>query len=189
MIAMRFALLALAAGLSGCASTMSGIGGHETYGCKAPEGVQCRSISGIYANAQNTAPAAVSERRMPPPPATYRAVAPTITAAVAAPPSPSTVTPPLRSPARVLRLWVAPWEDNDGDLHEASTVHVLIDTGRWLIEHVRASPRDPFRAVRPPTGATPATAKSTSDEAPGGDRLPALPGTPASATPPATVPR
>jgi len=89
----------------------------------------------------------------------------------------------------VLRLWVAPWEDNDGDLHEASTVHVLIDTGRWLIEHVRAAPRDPFQAVRPPTGTQPAPAKSATEDAPGMDRLPPLPGAPAPATPPATVPR
>ena len=58
-----------------------------------------------------------------------------------------------------MALWIAPWEDADGDLHEASFVHVVIDTGRWLIERVRpvADPR--LDAVRPPlaSGAPPST--------------------------------
>ena len=37
--------------LSGCASTLSGIGGTQNYACKAPVGALCTSVSGVYANA------------------------------------------------------------------------------------------------------------------------------------------
>jgi conjugal transfer pilus assembly protein TraV len=50
----------------------------------------------------------------------------------------------------VIRLWIAPWEDADGDLHEASLVHVVVDTGRWLIERVRPAPRSKLDLAAPP---------------------------------------
>jgi conjugal transfer pilus assembly protein TraV len=56
-----------------------------------------------------------------------------------------------------LRLWIAPWEDSDGDLHDASFVHVVVDTGRWLIERVRPVPLNRLDGITPPTAtATPA---------------------------------
>jgi len=64
--------------------------------------------------------------------------------------APATSPAALRTAPRVLRLWIAPWEDSDGDLHEASTVHVLVDHGRWLIERVRPAPRGPRMGVTPP---------------------------------------
>lgn len=59
--------------------------------------------------------------------------------------------PALRSEPRVLRLWIAPWEDSDGDLHDAALVHVVVDTGRWLIERVRPVPRNRLGGITPPT--------------------------------------
>jgi conjugal transfer pilus assembly protein TraV len=65
----------------------------------------------------------------------------------------------------VLRLWIAPWEDADGDLHEASVVHVLVDTGRWLIERVIPANRQRVDAVRPPIpSAAPASGPSPASE-------------------------
>jgi len=133
------AAVVLALALSGCASSLSGVGGAERYACKAPEGALCTSVSGVYANSIHGA-FRPTERQLPrapsAPPAAYGATPLTPENATAAA---ATGTPPrpLRSNARVLRVWIAPWEDSDGDLHEASTVHVLVDTGRWLIEHVR----------------------------------------------------
>ena len=37
--------------LGGCASTMSGFDGGSQFACKAPDGVTCSSLSGVYANA------------------------------------------------------------------------------------------------------------------------------------------
>jgi len=41
---------------------------------------------------------------------------------------------PLRLPPRVIRIWVAPWEDSDGDLHQPSYIYSEISPrrGRWL---------------------------------------------------------
>jgi conjugal transfer pilus assembly protein TraV len=138
-------------GLNGCASTLSGVGGTATYACQAPVGAQCTSVSGVYANAGQGARQLLGSQQP-------RSVA---SGALGAAPSPSAITVPapssaiapaaLRTAPRVLRLWIAPWEDSDGDLHEASTVHVLIDHGRWLIERVRPAPRGPRMGVTPPT--------------------------------------
>jgi conjugal transfer pilus assembly protein TraV len=65
---------------------------------------------------------------------------------------------PLRSPPRILKLWVAPWEDRDGVLHDAAFVFVPIDHGRWLLQHGRPVTRLQDRFV-PPSG-SPAAAGS-----------------------------
>jgi conjugal transfer pilus assembly protein TraV len=49
-----------------------------------------------------------------------------------------------------MRLWIAPWEDADGDLHDASFVHVVVDTGRWLIDRVRPAARAKLDIATPP---------------------------------------
>ena len=150
--------------LGGCASTMSGLGGEGSYACKAPVGSQCTSVSGVYANSIHGQPPASA---LPKP-----AKEPTSTAAAATVASASTAAPglgappsALRSQPRVLRLWIAPWEDADGDLHEASLVHVLVDTGRWLIERVTPANRQRVDAVRPPIpSAAPASGPASASE-------------------------
>lgn len=150
--------------LGGCASTMSGLGGEGSYACKAPVGSQCTSVSGVYANSIHGQPPASA---LPKP-----ANEPTSTAAAATVASASTAAPGLgappsglRSQPRVLRLWIAPWEDADGDLHEASVVHVLVDTGRWLIERVTPANRQRVDAVRPPIpSAAPASGPASASE-------------------------
>ena len=150
--------------LGGCASTMSGLGGEGSYACKAPVGSQCTSVSGVYANSIHGQPPASA---LPKP-----AKEPTSTAAAATVASASTAAPglgappsALRSQPRVLRLWIAPWEDADGDLHEASVVHVLVDTGRWLIERVTRATRRRTVAARPPIpSAAPASGPASASE-------------------------
>jgi conjugal transfer pilus assembly protein TraV len=162
---LRFAALlagTAALGLSGCASNLSGVGGSPTYACKAPAGAQCTSVSGVYANAGqgarqllgSDAPRAVGSAAL----GTAASTTPTLSPPAALAAVPATTPAALRSAPRVLRLWIAPWEDSDGDLHEASTVHVLIDHGRWLIERVRPAPRGPRMGVTPPAavGTSPA---------------------------------
>ena len=83
--------------------------------------------------------------------------------------APATSPAALRTAPRVLRLWIAPWEDSDGDLHEASTVHVLVDHGRWLIERVRPAPRGPRMGVTPP-----AAPSAAPESAPPGGQAPGI---------------
>lgn len=180
-------LVMLAIVLTGCASTFSGIGGTEQLACKAPVGAMCTSVSGVYANSRyggplgaNAAKAApaqpVSGKRA----ASYGAEPPTSRQASGA------ASATLRTAPRVLRLWVAPWEDADGDLHEEALVHVVVDTGRWLIEHVRPATRSRMDRVIPP--AAPATPQPQS-QAPAEPVLaPARFPLPLTGVPPASLP-
>ena len=147
--------------LSGCASSLSGVGSTQGYACKAPVGAQCMSVSGVYANhsiayasrAVHEAPLATqSVRDRTPVAEPSRPVQTTeSTSALMAPGATEAPSPAaLRSAPRVIRLWIAPWEDADGDLHEASLVHVVVDTGRWLIERVRPAPRSKLDLATPP---------------------------------------
>jgi conjugal transfer pilus assembly protein TraV len=83
---------------------------------------------------------------------------------------------PLRSSARILRLWFKPWEDADRDLYDQGYVYVQIDAGQWLIDHAQRQIRDAYAPIRPPMGAPvkPATPEpSTSPGRPvGQQRLP-----------------
>lgn len=172
-LASRIVVCASALALPACAG-MAGVGGSAEFGCKAPLGVKCDSVSGTYANAlQQNLP---SQQKSAPgdataaPPAghanpTLTAKAYTHPAALSAKPVASTLaltreaSAPLRSPARVLRLWIKPWEDSDGDLHSPGYVYVPIDVGRWLIDRVPRPERDAYAPIKAPrlparTGAT-----------------------------------
>lgn len=174
---MRFrvtGVIALAVMLSGCASLMSGFGGSERYACKAPEGVTCTSVSGAYANSTHGMPQAAQLPAARPPalPAFYGA---TSIAPGGAGASMASATR-IRSNPRLLRVWVAPWEDSDGDLHEEAIVHVIVDSGRWLIDHVRPAPRSRIDAVAPPLPVRESPAPTLPADAPAsGIRLPLPP--------------
>ena len=155
--------------LGGCAS-IAGVGGSAQFGCKAPAGVQCDSVSGTYYNAvqrnlpsqRERAPAAPQPGVAAPQPGV--AAPPRGHASTAVLAGPWEATMALRSPPRVLRLWIKSWEDSDGDLHTPSYVYVPIDAGRWLIDHRSSAPRDayaPARAMRAARRATPPAEVST----------------------------
>lgn len=142
--------------LTGCASTMSGLDGETKFACKAPEGVTCSSLSGVYANAvANNLPALRKEGKGE---------------AQAAPPAKSgdiigrapSSGDPIRTRPKVLRLWIAPWEDSEGDLHDQSYIYVVADPGRWVIEHNQKRIIDRYRPtfIQPSQG-NPAQKPST----------------------------
>ena len=135
----------IATALAGCAGGFSGLGGSSQYSCQAPKGSACISISGVYANGPQGQRAPVNSGTKP------AAIAPYVGNASAT--TPTTPDPArneaLRTNPRVLRLWIAPWEDSDGDLHDESTLHVLVDTGRWRLPHERATPK-PTQDVKVP---------------------------------------
>jgi len=150
--------------LAACTS-LSGLSGSSSYACKAPEGVTCDSVSGVYANAvQNNLPsqrqrlAALPE--YPQPITLAGKASPTTT--ISAAPSPTA----LRSTPRILRLWFKPWEDADHDLYDQGYVYVQIDAGRWQIDHVQRQIRDSFAPLKPPPRAAGATSKDVLTPAP-----------------------
>jgi conjugal transfer pilus assembly protein TraV len=161
--------ISVAAVFTGCTS-MSGLSGSSSYACKAPDGVTCDSVSGTYANAtHNNLPSQRSRATAPslkpdgaPQPAPSRPASAVPTALAAASVSPT----PLRSSARILRLWFKPWEDADRDLYDQGYVYVQIDNGQWLIEHAQRQIRDAYAPLRPPP-------RNTAGEAKEGTALPA----------------
>ena len=153
----------------------AGQGARQLLGSDAPRATGSGALGTSAADATSHGPVVRSGAGAPAPKAsaveTRPAPAPASGATTVAPTAPSAAVPAqstaaLRIAPRVLRLWIAPWEDSDGDLHEASTVHVLIDHGRWLIERVRPAPRGPRMGVTPPAAprAAPASAPPAAQE-------------------------
>ena len=143
--------------LGGCAGTMSGLDGGSRFACKAPDGVTCSSLSGTYANAvANNLPALRREGKGDNP------VANTPEVVGRAPSSGD----PIRSQPKVLRIWIAPWEDSDGDLHDQSYIYVMADPGRWLIEHNQRRIVDRYRPTFVPVGPGGQTQKLGAPSAP-----------------------
>lgn len=55
---------------------------------------------------------------------------------------------PIRSPAEIARIWIAPYLDTDGDLIDQSFTYVTINTGQWLIAHNQQAIVDEYRPIR-----------------------------------------
>lgn len=141
---MRIALVIIAAlsALSGCTSVSTGVGGTSELGCTAPEGVHCQSISGVYANAvHHNLPSQNANSK----PAETRAEV----AEASVIHNTINSGEPIRAQTRTLRVWVAPWEDSEGDLNDQSYSYVVVDNGRWLIDHNRRNIANEFAPIRP----------------------------------------
>ena len=143
------AAAAIAASLAGC-SSLSGYDANTQFACKAPPGVLCESMSGIYANAEqkNLPGQRVNMAKAEQAAEVSRAKDASTESVLSKPIYSGT---PIRSAPRVLRVWFAPWEDSDGDLHDQDYVYMQVDTGRWLIEHNRRRVMDAYRPVRAPS--------------------------------------
>lgn len=157
--------------LSGCAGGVTGLDAKGEYDCKAPKGVPCMSMSGAYANARGGAPSASATAVVPqgtPVPAAAQvpeprssidySAPPTLpTAAAAQPGATGRVSPaamsaptsglPLRTPERILRIWVAAVEDAEGTLHDQRYLYVTVDRGQWQLETFQDAARAPYRPV------------------------------------------
>ena len=168
---MKRAVLLLLPALSACAN-MAGLDGKSEFACRAPDGVVCTSVSGVYANTvagtlptrqadhpQGVAPesaAEIQQKGQADTPRPYAAKPPASTAPAAG--------TPLLSPPKVLRLWLAPWVDEDGDLHDQAYLYVMWHRGEWQLGHTEARVRSQFAPIAPisavpvaaPTGARPA---------------------------------
>ncbi len=128
-------MVVLIALLQACAS-------EPKYACGAPEGVGCKPVSEVYelsysegsggednllqetdeqipketsdANVKKTAEKTADKPEH-----------------VAAP----TVQPgePVLTPPRILRVWIAPWEDENRDLHSETYLYLRLEDGHWTL--------------------------------------------------------
>lgn len=121
--------------LEGCATH------RETFDCAPGSGVGCKSISEVNAIVDS---ASMREEELKPAvisPSSSRSsakTAPTDLMDLTETDTSLTGLPvpkmhqPKRAPERVLKVWIAPFEDQEGNFHEASTIHALIQESRWL---------------------------------------------------------
>jgi conjugal transfer pilus assembly protein TraV len=159
--------------VSGC-SSLSGVGGSSSLSCPVPNGSSCKPIGQVYQSppSSNAAPVAKSANQnnadgsghavqsvLPVAPALARYV-PSVSATRNVP----NTGEPIRSATRTLKIWIAPWEDEEGALRDHGYLYVMVDSGKWQIEHSRARILREFGQTRAPKplGANPAGSSSSS---------------------------
>lgn len=134
--------------LTGC-TTFSGLDGSSKFACKAPDGMSCTSVSGVYANNPATTHATVTNDQARDA-GTGKSMLPSLQPYYAAAKTLHTMPvsgAPLLSPPRVLRIWIAPWLDQDGDLRDQAYLYVMWDRGDWNIQHSRNQILDQYAPV------------------------------------------
>ena len=107
---------------SGCATQ---------YGCKGmPDDPTCLSTTEAYQ---------LTDKALPESPKVDTSVSVQATVSSTMPnhilqPVPKIDDPtPIRTPAQVMRIWIAPWEDSDGDLMVSNYVYTELEPRRWMI--------------------------------------------------------
>jgi len=175
-------LLTISAVLGGCASAFNP-GGTTDYACPGmPMGVICKTPSTVYAETRHRNTALSSDignlaQQKPPLPAEARPLADSVSAptaksmlqqapaiAVASQLGPSIGVPkPVLEPAVVLRIWIAPYVGEKGDLKYPSYTFTEITPRRWsfgesaaketrVIAPLQIEQREPGNFVSAPSG-------------------------------------
>lgn len=118
--------------LTGCAL------GQGNYGCPANrDGVRCLSTREVYQQThqgKGPPPTQIKNGKIinPPPVNTSEQTLPvTRESLVIADLSDSKV--PIRTAAHIMRIWIAPWEDQQGDLVLSGYVYTEIEPRRWRV--------------------------------------------------------
>lgn len=151
------AVAVIVAGLCACAP------GKTRYQCPSPNGVACKSVKQMYditdaAGEQGLADAKAALQGISradshhevrhgsmsslPSRGEYVAVENYAPTGVPLTQGGGTIEPtdplPLRMPPRVLRVWITPWEDSEGDLHAGGYVFTEIEARRWTLANAPA---------------------------------------------------
>ncbi len=127
--------------VSACNTT--GLDAQKSFSCKAPPGISCSSVSGVYANAvANNLPGANTGK-----PATVYGKTGLAKERVVGE-APTTGTPLLSEPT-VLRVWIAPWEDEGKVLHDQSFLYAVVDPGHWQVAHSKQNITNQYRVLAP----------------------------------------
>jgi len=157
-----FGMVVFAILMAGC-SNMSGLDGQSKFSCAAAPGVNCQSMSGVAQNADagnlpfqrsetdknnvrdnkkesrkaeeeggipEYAPDRLKKEKMSP--ADMRAVF---------------TGEPIRQPPLVLRVWMAPYENEHGDLYDQSFFYMQVHNGRWMLDATQSNIRRQYRPV------------------------------------------
>lgn len=132
---------------TGCSSMLNV--GSPDYACPGmPSGVQCMSARDVYAATNNgnvPLPMQRAGQEVEAKRATVVGAAAVSEVAGGKQPTPNDVVAtyvaprlpdqpiPIRTPAQVMRIWVAPWEGTNGDLNTTGYIYTEIEPRRWVI--------------------------------------------------------
>ena len=126
--------------LSGC--SMTGMDAQKSFSCKAPPGISCSSLSGVYANAvADNLPGYATKSA-----SVYGKKDQEKSTVVGE--APTTGAPVLSVPT-VLRVWIAPWEDNRNVLHDQTFLYAVADPGHWQVAHSKQKIAEQYRVLMP----------------------------------------
>lgn len=168
------AILALPLLASACAAAVPG---SSTFSCDAaaPDGV-CASAREVYRQTDGRAATWRAPGTTTTSPPSSPGIARADPASTEAPPAgaaaPNAVLPvafgqdgavPLRAPPTILRVWIAPWETQQGDLHMAGYVYTELVPRRWMVGNAPVPTQAVLRPLAPdaplprsaPTGGDP----------------------------------
>lgn len=156
--------------LAGCASVVSPYGGESSFSCttKFMEGVPCDSITGTATKYEEgalkwqqkggarNAPTSIAQMQAT---ASQPAIAGPIQEGRSSSSQLEKQSPrqmaaistgfPLRTPDRVLRIWIAPFEDEDGALNDQKYVYLTVQKGSWRMESSRKAIQVPYKQIYP----------------------------------------
>ncbi len=103
--------------LTGC-----GAGPKESFACKPGVGVGCVSVTEVNSMVdQHRLPAQQKSTGKTKPPTTLEAETSPV----------STALQIAHVSAQYLRVWIAPFQDGQGNFHEAGFIHTLLKPGYW----------------------------------------------------------
>lgn len=172
--------------------------GRSEYGCPGlPDGVVCRDTRATYVATSNVDRLLADQRSQESEGRSSGGIAGDAPAGAIAVPAGEFLQGapiiPIRSPAVVMRVWIAPWQDESGDLMMPGYVMTEIEARRWQIGHdVTVMPSSdyylqpvPSKNPAPVAGAAPAPVPTP---APANGQPPAVASTSPTAQPVAATP-
>lgn len=159
-------MLLIASQLGGCSWLQIG---ESEYSCKGmPDGVTCMSARDVYQMTENAnfregidrqaqVKKAIEEGDDEKADALQAPVPPTVLSGERyVIPRPAKDPVPIRSQATVMRVWVAPWESESGDLNVPGYIYTEIEPRRWEIGTPAPKPEATIRPLAS-TKSTPQT--------------------------------
>ena len=148
--------------ISGCALVdFSGLDAKSEFSCKAPQGVSCKSVSGIYANSilgNLPAQKVHEDESLAKDPQKKGGQATSGNSVYDQYEKSESLVSKMKAPHSgmayrtqdvVLRIWIAPWEDAEDRLHDQHYIYTAVKSGSWLIEANRKRIKDEYKSVKP----------------------------------------
>lgn len=155
---MRYMTILLMFLLAGCASSMNTAGTSE-FSCPGVPGVMCKTPGQVYKMTHgDTLDVSALDAKA----SSTKRINPVASIADAGTPM------PIREPAKVMRVWIAPWTDKNDDLHWPSFVYTEIQQRKWSfgnLDFKGMTPVVPYKNLSANAAAQPSASSKTKQAA------------------------